>query len=65
MGHQAAGLFVLCDRQHYGNDHPTIFAPVNDAFLGLSGLHRDETDWAGLRRSNGNGLLLHTTRDAN
>ena len=57
------GLFVLSDRQHDGDDHPTIFAPENDAFLGLSTLHRYGTDWAGFRRSKGNGLLLHTARD--
>jgi hypothetical protein len=55
------GLFVLCDRQHDGDDHPTVFAPMNDALLGFSGLHRYGTDWAGFRRYKAIGLPLHAT----
>jgi len=60
---QTICLSVLCDRQNDGDDHPTVFVPVNDALLALSGLHRDGTDWAGLRRYKRFGLLLHTTYD--
>ena len=63
MGHHAARLFVLCYRQDDGDDHPTVFAPVNDALLGFSGLHRYRTDWAGFQRYIGIGFLLYTTRD--
>jgi hypothetical protein len=27
------GLFVLCDRQHDGDYHSTVFTPVNDALF--------------------------------
>lgn len=57
------GLFVLYYRQPDGDDRPTVFAPVNDAFLGFSGLHRYGTDWTGFRRHKSIGLLLHTTYD--
>ena len=52
---------VLCYRQHDGEDHPTVFAPVNDALLGFSHLHRYGTNWTGFRRYKRIGLLLHTT----
>jgi hypothetical protein len=54
------GLFVLCDRQHDGEDHSTVFAPVNDALLGFGGLHRYGTDWTGSWRRKGFGLPFHT-----
>jgi hypothetical protein len=57
------GLFVLCDRQDDGDDHPTVFASANDALLGFSGLHRNRTDWAGFRRYIEIEMWLHTTCD--
>ena len=52
---------LLSDRQHDGDDHPTVFAPVNDALLGFNGLHRHGTDWASFRRYMGIGLPFHAT----
>jgi hypothetical protein len=63
VGHQVAGLFVLCDRQRDRDNHSTVFAPVNDAFLGFSNLHRNGTDRTSLRRYKGLRFLLHTGYD--
>ena len=58
-----AALFVLCNRQHNRDNHPAIFAPVNDALLAFSNLHRYGTDWTGFWLHKGLGLPLHTSND--